>query len=117
MLLARRACLEDVGLFDERYFAYCEEADLALRARARGWRCGMVWDAVVQNTGIGSLEVSEYLRSRNTLHLVRRWSGRYKALIRLALALPPAAQTRPHRLGVRDFLANRWGPPPLDLLR
>ena len=34
LLLARRACLEDVGLFDERYFSYCEEADLGLRARA-----------------------------------------------------------------------------------
>ena len=32
LLLARRACLAEVGLFDERYFAYCEEADLALRA-------------------------------------------------------------------------------------
>jgi len=116
MLLARRACLEDVGLFDERFFAYCEEADLALRARARGWRCGMVWGAVVQNTSIGSLEVSDYLRARNTLHLVRRWSGRYKALIRLGLALPPATRARSHRLGVRDFLADRWGPPPADLL-
>src|SRR4051812_475939 len=28
LLLARRACLEEIGLFDERYFAYCEEADL-----------------------------------------------------------------------------------------
>ncbi len=32
LMLARRALLEQVGLFDERYFAYCEEADLALRA-------------------------------------------------------------------------------------
>lgn len=116
MLLARRACLDEVGLFDERYFAYCEEADLALRARTHGWHSGMVWGAVVRNTSIGSLEVSEYLRSRNTLHLVRRWSGRYRALVRLLLAVPPAVRTRPHRLGVRDFLAGRWGPPPRELL-
>jgi len=33
LLLARRECLLDIGLFDERYFAYCEEADLGERAR------------------------------------------------------------------------------------
>ena len=37
LLVARRALLEEVGLFDERYFAYCEEADLGLRARRAGW--------------------------------------------------------------------------------
>ena len=42
MLFARRGALEDVGLFDERYFAYCEEADLGLRAVAAGWEVGLV---------------------------------------------------------------------------
>ncbi len=34
----RRAALEDVGLLDERFFAYLEDADLAWRLRLRGWR-------------------------------------------------------------------------------
>jgi len=33
LMLARRECLQSVGLFDERYFAYCEEAELAIRAK------------------------------------------------------------------------------------
>jgi GT2 family glycosyltransferase len=37
--LLRRAMLDDVGVFDESFFAYCEDADLGFRARLRGWRC------------------------------------------------------------------------------
>jgi GT2 family glycosyltransferase len=36
--LYRRELLRDVGLFDERFFSYLEDADLAWRARWRGWR-------------------------------------------------------------------------------
>ena len=32
------AMLRDVGLFDSRFFSYLEDADLAWRARLRGWR-------------------------------------------------------------------------------
>jgi GT2 family glycosyltransferase len=35
----RRAMLEDVGGFDESFFAYYEDADLSWRARMAGWRC------------------------------------------------------------------------------
>ncbi len=33
----RRAALDDVGLLDEQFFAYLEDADLAWRLRLRGW--------------------------------------------------------------------------------
>lgn len=115
LLLARRRCLDEVGLFDEAFFAYCEEADLALRARRLGWLSGQVWGAGARNTGLGSVAVSDYLKARNTLHLVRRWFGPYRAGIRLGLELPDAVRGRPSRLAVRDFLAGRWGPPPDDL--
>lgn len=42
----RRAMLDDVGLFDERYFAYLEDLDLAFRGQLRGWRCRYVPDAI-----------------------------------------------------------------------
>ena len=115
LLLARQACLEEIGLFDEAFFAYCEEADLALRARSRGWLSGQVWGARARNTGLGSIEVSDYLKARNTLHLVRRWFGPYRAGVRLGLEVPAAARSRPNRLAVRDFLLGRWGPPPAGL--
>jgi GT2 family glycosyltransferase len=37
-LLARRSAFEEVGGFDERFFLYAEECDLAARWRRRGWR-------------------------------------------------------------------------------
>ncbi len=45
--LYRRAMLDDVGFFDEDFFLYLEDVDLAWRARLRGWRCLYVPDAVV----------------------------------------------------------------------
>lgn len=36
--LYKAALLRDVGLFDPRFFSYLEDADLAWRARSRGWR-------------------------------------------------------------------------------
>ncbi len=117
LLVARLTCLEQVGLFDEGFFAYCEEADLALRARAQGWLSGQVWGAGARNTGLASVGISDYLKARNTLHLVRRWFGPYRAGIRLGFELPAARRSRPSRLAVRDYLGGRWGPPPPELGR
>lgn len=47
--LYRRAMLEETGLFAEEFFLYCEDTDLGLRARWRGWRCLYVPDAVVEH--------------------------------------------------------------------
>ncbi len=38
LALYRRTMLEDIGLFDETFFAYLEDVDLALRAQLRGWQ-------------------------------------------------------------------------------
>ena len=45
----RRGALEDVGLFDERYFNYLEDADLAWRLRLRGWACALAPAARVRH--------------------------------------------------------------------
>lgn len=51
--LYRRADLEAVGGFDERYFCYFEDIDLAFRLRLRGLRCGYVPEAVVDHVSSG----------------------------------------------------------------
>lgn len=47
--LYRREVFEEVGLFDERFFAYLEDVDLAWRARRAGWRCAYAPDALVRH--------------------------------------------------------------------
>jgi GT2 family glycosyltransferase len=47
--LYRRAMLEEIGLFDESFFLYCEDTDLGLRARWAGWECLYVPDAAVEH--------------------------------------------------------------------
>jgi GT2 family glycosyltransferase/glycosyltransferase involved in cell wall biosynthesis len=45
--LFRREMLDQVGGFDESYFAYFEDVDLAWRARAHGWRAVYAPGAIV----------------------------------------------------------------------
>ena len=51
--LYRRADLEAVGGFDESYFCYFEDVDLAFRLRLRGLRCAYVPEAVVDHVSSG----------------------------------------------------------------
>lgn len=47
--LYRRAMLDEIGLFDESFFLYCEDTDLGLRGRRAGWECAYVAGAVVEH--------------------------------------------------------------------
>lgn len=131
LMMLRRACLDEIGVFDERYFSYCEEAELALRARAAGWRVGLIRGARVQNIHIGSgMAIVDYLQTRNTLLLVQEMSGGYHAFIRAWFTLVQTWRgvrrpetramifdARARMLGVRDFLLRRFGPPPPSMMR
>ncbi|HME07793.1 MAG TPA: glycosyltransferase [Bryobacteraceae bacterium] len=47
--LYRREMLEEIGLFDEEFFLYCEDTDLGLRARWAAWECVYVPDARIEH--------------------------------------------------------------------
>ena len=51
--LYRRAAALELGGFDERFFLYLEDVDLALRLRLAGWTC-MYEPAVALHAGEGS---------------------------------------------------------------
>jgi GT2 family glycosyltransferase len=60
-MLIRRAVLEQVGTFDERFFAYQEDADFCIRARQAGWKVYYYPQArVIHFGGQGGSRVQPY---------------------------------------------------------
>jgi GT2 family glycosyltransferase len=54
-LLVRRQALDEVGLFDEGFYYWSEDADLCWRLRSAGWRIFYVAEAQVTHHGSASL--------------------------------------------------------------
>ena len=79
-MLIRCSALSEVGLFDEKFWAYVEDLDLSLRLRRQGYRLVYVpkarvwhWDGSSSvKLGSGSHAVSQYLSTRNLLFLARK---------------------------------------------
>ena len=72
--LYRRAMLDDIDLFDEDFFAYMEDVDLAWRAQWAGWKCVYVPQAVVHHihsaTGREGSHFKNRLLGRNKVWLL-----------------------------------------------
>jgi GT2 family glycosyltransferase len=48
-MLLRRQVLDEIGLFDDGYFIYCEDVDWFMRAKKAGWEVWYVSDAVIEH--------------------------------------------------------------------
>lgn len=70
----RRAMLDEVGLFDETFFMYCEDVDLNWRAQLAGWRCWYTPQAVVYHklSATGGGAIASYYTGRNTLWVIAK---------------------------------------------
>lgn len=125
LMMLARDCLAEIGLFDERYFAYGDEHELGARAVRRGWTVALVWGAIVTNPKTSTPSVwRSYFFARNSLLLVREYHGRSAAALRavlllantlrLLIASPKEAfafSARARCKGVYDYLTGRYGPP------
>lgn len=71
--LFKKEMLDEIGLFDEDFFAYCEDTDIGLRARLAGWRTVSVPKAVVYHYYSGTTgkytSMKAYLVERNHVWL------------------------------------------------
>lgn len=61
-LLMRRSVLDQIGLFDERFFLYFEETDLCLRARRAGFKTIFVRQSEVTHIGSVSTGMKQWTR-------------------------------------------------------
>lgn len=103
--LYRRSMLEEVGLFDEDFFAYCEDTDLGVRARLAGWKALSVPGAALYHyysgTGGRYTPFKAYLVERN-----RIWVALKNFPLRL-LALMPFYTVWRYVVQVYGILARR----------
>ncbi|MFJ3669985.1 glycosyltransferase family 2 protein [Streptomyces sp. NPDC090106] len=96
--LLRRTLFERLGGFDERYFLYFEETDLALRARHRGLASYHLHEARVRHLGgvssaqLGAGRLTHSLRGR-TRYTFSHWPPSHaRLLLALTLTVEPAAR-------------------------
>jgi N-acetylglucosaminyl-diphospho-decaprenol L-rhamnosyltransferase len=80
-LMLRRAALDEVGLFDQEFFIYSEETDLARRLRRAGWRTQYFPQVTVVHhesqfsVGIPERRINEMWRGRH-----RYWRKHHSAV-------------------------------------
>lgn len=100
-LMMRMDMLEEIGLFDERFFLYFEETDLCLRAARAGWRTLYVRESRVSHVGSASTgmrrwrRVPRYWYDSRLRYFVKNHGAAYAAAATAAhLAGGVAARTR-----------------------
>lgn len=73
-VLYKRECINDVGLFDEDLGMYCEDVDMAIRCKKKGWKLYYAPKSKVKHeyNGTGGLELQEKLVERNRLFLLAK---------------------------------------------
>jgi hypothetical protein len=83
-MLLRRACIDDIGNFDEALGSYVEDVDMCLRARRAGWEIGLVRTASAHGLGTGDRRMADraganavlvMLRNEGRAAAFREWLG------------------------------------------
>jgi GT2 family glycosyltransferase len=75
-MLIRKKALDEVSFFDDRYFFFFEETDLAYAMRRAGWRIYQVPDALIyhlQGQSIGHRAQSRIEFYRSRYQFLRKW--------------------------------------------
>lgn len=76
-MLIRREVLDEIGMFDGKFFLYAEEVDLCVRARAKGYRNyyvpkSVVYHKISVSSGEDSVPLFAYYNTRNFLYMIRK---------------------------------------------
>lgn len=109
-MFIRRACLEDVGLFDEDTFGkgYGEESDFCCRASAKAWRHVLAGDVFVYHAGNVSFGGAANARKCESARLLRARYPDYEAAVGRWVREDPAFAMR---LAIEASLMRASGTP------
>jgi len=90
-LMVRKAAIDAVGMFDERYFFFFEETDWAFQMRRGGWKVVHVPTAFIchlQGQSIGRNVRSRIAFYRSRYQFFRKWKSRpYDLAVRVVIPL------------------------------
>ena len=127
IFLARARAITDVGLFDERYFLFCDEVDLAIRLKLARWRLGLVTTARVghkRGSSFGTSRKGLYYYWRNLYLLCHLhaegavvWRAAWAARLIKNIIDPThvsGPRAGPMLRGAVDALRARYGAGPED---
>ncbi|QQG41083.1 MAG: glycosyltransferase family 2 protein [Candidatus Levyibacteriota bacterium] len=114
-MLIKKEVFEHVGLFDEKYFLYYEDADFSMRAIRGEYKIvympkAFLWHINAGSTGGSGSALQDYYTTRNRMLFGMRYAPlRSKvALIRESVSLFFSGRNW-QRVGVRDFYISRFG--------
>ena len=110
--LVSRQFFLDVGLFDEKYYLYLEDADLSRRAIRSGYQLKVVPDSIIWHVNSGSSGVGsnlhDYFLTRNRLLFTYRYAGFRTKFAVFRESLNQLFIGRPwQKRGVVDFYLGR----------
>lgn len=97
--LLRRRYLDEVGVFDERFFLYYEDTDLSWRGRSQGWHYLYRPEAVIRHlhgasAGEGSAVFAHYVERNRLLVLTKNAPARLAASAAFRYLLSTASYAR-----------------------
>ncbi len=101
----RREAFDALGGFDESFFCYCEDVDLAFRLRAAGWRCRLEPRAVVRHVGSASAGLRSAFAVRHGVRN-RLWTFVKNMPAPLLIAMAPAHVAMTAGLWLRDAVRD-----------
>lgn len=114
-MMIKKEVFEKIGLLNQKYFLYYEDADFSIRAKKRGYKIiyepkAIIFHKNAASTGGSGSELQDYYITRNRLYFGLKYSSaRTKtALFRESLRLVRGGR-RWQRKAVKDFYRGKMG--------
>lgn len=114
-MLLKRSVLERVGLFDDKYFLYFEDADLNERIQLAGYNIvyvpsAVVWHKNAASSGGSGNTLQDYFMTRNRMLFGMRYAPIKTKLSLMRESIRLLISGRPmQRRGIRDYYLGHFG--------